>query len=107
MRFDHLQRLVGECRAVDGDLFPHAPRGMLERLFRSCPPERFERPIAKRSARRSEHHATNVLVTASSDALQDSAMLAVHWDDLSTAAPDCLANEMARHDQRFLVRERH
>ena len=30
--FHYLQTFIGQCRAVDGNLFPHAPVGMLQAL---------------------------------------------------------------------------
>ena len=33
VRLDYFERLVGECRAIDGDLSPHPPRRMTQRIL--------------------------------------------------------------------------
>src|SRR5262245_51901294 len=49
MRFDHLERLVGQRCAVDSDLTSHPPRRMSERVFERRSLELLRRPLAKRS----------------------------------------------------------
>ena len=105
---DHLERLVGERRAVDGDLSSHPPGRMLQRVgerraARAAPAVHWRNgpPDAVRI------DASHLDARAAGDALQDRAVLAVDRHDLAAAARARGASTSApRHDERFLVRER-
>src|SRR5688572_787818 len=60
MRLDDLERLVGERRAVDGDLSSHSPRRMTEGVIDRGPLQTLARPVAKRAARCRENDATHL-----------------------------------------------
>ena len=106
MGLDHLERFVGQRRAVDRDLLAHAPRGMTQRLFDGSALESLATPIAEGSSRRREHDAPHVLAASPRDALQNRAVLAVDWNDLAPALLDRSADKMAGHHERLFVRER-
>ena len=55
VRLDQLEPLVRERRGVDGDLRPHAPRRMRERLLRRHVAELVARAPAERAAGAGEH----------------------------------------------------
>jgi hypothetical protein len=85
VRLDHLERLVGERRGIDGDLRAHVPRRMAQRLRRRRVSS-IQRPVAERPARRGQDHAAQRAFRRAADALQDGAVLAVHRHQLAAAA---------------------
>jgi hypothetical protein len=103
---DDLERLVGQRRAVYGDLATHAPRRMTERVTDAGTIETLPAPVAKRAAAGRQHEATDLRRGASGDALEDCAVLAVHGYQLSSARARRAGDERAAHHERFLVRER-
>src|SRR5690349_13643640 len=50
VRLDHLERLVGECRAIDGDFSTHLPRRMSQCVFDRGFRQLFFAPAAEWSA---------------------------------------------------------
>src|SRR5207237_2430894 len=60
MSFDYLERLVGECRAIDGDLASHSPRRMTKRVIYSRGGESLGDTVAERSAGRGSPHTTHL-----------------------------------------------
>src|SRR5207237_7741003 len=103
MSFDYLERLVGECRAIDGDLASHSPRRMTKRVIYSRGGESLGAPVPERSAGRGEHDTPNLRCRMSGDALEDRAVLAV--DGHHFTRPRCarLPHEVAGNYERFLV----
>src|SRR5215208_5868252 len=106
MRFDDLERLVRQCRAVDGDLTAHAPRGMLQCIRERGVLDRICIPIAKGPTRCCEDHAPHLHVATACDALQHCAVLAVDGYYLALTARARGLDEMPTHYQALLVRER-
>src|SRR5207249_2321575 len=64
-------------------------------------------PGAKRAARRGEDEAGQLGGAAAGDALQHRAVLGIHGHDLPTSLARGAGDQLARHDQRFLVGKRH
>src|SRR5829696_2234686 len=85
MCFDHLQRLVRQRRAVDGDLATHAPGWMSKRILDGRILELVFAPSPERTARRSENDSPHICRGTTRDALQNRAVLAVHGNYLATA----------------------
>jgi hypothetical protein len=69
MRLDYFERLVRKRRAIDGDLAPHLPCRMSERVGDSRLSDLVGVPFAKRAARRGENHASNFNAGTTTDAL--------------------------------------
>src|SRR6185437_13713008 len=99
MRFDYFERLVGERRAIDGDLAPHSPRRVTQRILHCRPRELRVAPVAEWSAGSGEHHPTQLRCRMAGDALQDRAVLAVHGDDLARARRARPPDEVAGDDE--------
>ena len=86
VRLDHLERLVRQRRAVDGDLASHLPGGMPQRVVERRGLELLRRPLPKRAARRRDDHAPHLDARPAGDALENRAVLAVDGNDLAAAA---------------------
>src|SRR5205814_6297150 len=76
-RFNDLVALVHEGRRVDGDLRPHLPRWMTERVLRRDPGKGLEGDVAKGAARRGERDAADLREILADEALPESVVLAV------------------------------
>src|SRR3954463_3796397 len=87
VRLDDLERFVRQCRAVDGDLLSHPPRGMAKRVLDGRAFELVRRPLPKRTARRGDDDTTHLDTRPARDALQDRAMLTVDRNQLPAASP--------------------
>ncbi len=105
MRLDHLECLVRERRAVDGDLPAHRPRRMLQRRVDRRALEPVARPCAERATRRGQDESPHLRSVAPSDALQDGRVLAVDRNDLAAPLPGSVVRELPGYDERLLVRE--
>src|SRR5687767_9644286 len=83
---DDLERLVGQRRAVDRDLAPHAPgrvlQGVGERGILQLPAA----PLTKGSARRRDDESSHLPRWTAGDALEYRAVLAVDRNQLSSTA---------------------
>ena len=76
VRLDQLEPLVRERRRVDGDLRPHAPRRMGERLVDADVLELVPRAAAERAAGGREDDRVDGVARAALEALEDGAVLA-------------------------------
>jgi len=105
VRFDDLERLVGQSGRIDRDLVAHAPRRMRERVFRGDRGELIRRQRTKRSTGCREDQPGDLLGRPADQALVDRAMLTVYRKDLSAAGPPGLEHQLAPGYERFLVRQ--
>src|SRR5712671_5106347 len=106
MRFDHLERLVGEGGAVDRNLAPHLPGWMTERVLHGGGRQSLRAPATKGAARRREDDAAHGRRRMPGDALKDRAVLAVHRNDFARSGRANLPHQISRDDERLLVGER-
>src|SRR4029077_4787275 len=106
MRLDYLERLVHEAGGVNGDLLPHFPGRVAERLFHGRARYALRIPGAERTARRREDESRQLSRAPPGDALQDRAVLRVDRNDLPAAFLRRTGDELAGHHQRLFVGER-
>ena len=105
-RLNDLEALVHQRRAVDGDLRPHFPVRMLQRVVLRLSGKRFARHAEKRPAGAGQNQPPHLfLVAAAHQALKDRRMLGVNGDDLRAAPRGFLHDQFARADERLLVGE--
>src|SRR5262245_26771798 len=102
---DDLERLVRKRRAIDGNLSPHLPGWMSQRVGNGRPGDVIRVPLAKRPARRGKNYASDFDSRTTAHALQNRAVLTVHGHDLTAAARARLRDQLTSHHERFLVRE--
>src|SRR5229473_1477281 len=107
MRLDDLERLVHQRRRIDGDLLPHLPGGMAQRLVHRGVGHAGGRRGAERATRRREDQARHLGRLPARDALQCRAVLGVDRHHLAAALARRARHELARHNQGFLVRQGH
>src|SRR6185436_14446510 len=107
MGLDDFERLIGESRAVDGDLASHSPRRVSQRVLDRRRRQPFDAPVAKRTTRGGQHDATNLRRRMTGDALQDRAVLAVNGNYFARARRAGLPHQITSDDESFLVGERH
>src|SRR5688572_28301340 len=105
MCFDDLERFVGECGTVDGDLSTHPPRGVPQRILNGRVSEALSAPIAKRSTRCSEDDPFHLRARMTGNALENRAVLAVDGNDLARSGSACLSHQVPRDNESFLVRK--
>ena len=105
VRLDHLQTLVHERCRVDGDLRSHVPRWVGQRLLDRCLGQLRPGPSSEGPARSRDNHAVEVIPTLASKALSQSGVLGVDRDQSVGFALDQVHDQLAPHDQRFLVSE--
>ena len=60
VRLDHLERLVRQRGAVDGDLASHLPRGMSQRVGERRALQLLSAPVAERTSRRGEDESPHL-----------------------------------------------
>src|SRR5436853_6140236 len=106
VRLDQLEDLVRERRRVDGDLGPHAPRRMLERLLWGHRRQLVACAAAERTAGAGEHERVDLFRLATLETLEERRMLAVDRQDATAAASLRCERELARRDEALLVRKR-
>src|SRR6266566_863401 len=106
MGFDDFERLVDERGGIDRDLLAHRPGRMFERFGHRRARDPLGAPGAERAARRGENEPRELGRPAPRHALQDGAVLGIDRDDFATALTRRLRDQLARHHQRFLVRQR-
>ena len=106
MGLDQLEALVRERRRINGDLRPHRPRRMRERVLDGdlVGLQPLRAPAAKRPAGRREHVAGGGRPTGGLDELEERRVLAVDGNQLASAAPPSLQSELAAGDEALLVR---
>ena len=107
MRFDHLERLVHERRRIDRDFPPHGPGGMFERFGDGGTRHALRTPRAERTTRGGEDQARQLRRPPARHALEHRAVLGIDRHDLAATLPRRPRDQLARHDERFLVGERH
>ena len=104
---DDLKALVHQRRGVDGDLRTHCPVRVPERVGLRLSRKLLRAQTVERPARAGQNEALDLAaVAAALEALEDRAVLAVDGDDLRAAALRRIHDELARADERFLVRKR-
>ena len=77
VRLNHLQPLVHQRGAIDGDLAAHAPVGVLQRVLHARSLQILSRPVAEGAARGGKDHAPQTAGGQALDALKDGRVLAV------------------------------
>ena len=103
MRLDNLQTLVHERGRIDGDLRPHVPCGMRQRLLHRDICKFFARFAAERATGRRNPQATYLCGVFAQQALVDGAMLGV--DGKQRLVRTQGHQQVTAHDQRLLVRQ--
>ena len=106
VRLDDLEALVHHRGRIDRDLRPHLPRGMREGVLDRDGVERLETALPEWPARGRQHEATRLLGPAGAHRLVDRAVLGVDGDQLGPALLRFVEDQLAGHDERFLVGER-
>ena len=118
VRLDELEPLVHERGRVDGDLRPHGPVGMSERLLRGDGGQLRGRAAAERAARSRQEKLLERarraggrgvragLPPARGDALEERAVLAVHGQDGQAAAAGGVQDERPAGHHALLVGQR-
>src|SRR2546428_6553793 len=106
MRFDYLERFVGERRAVDGDLAPHTPGWMAQRIIDRRCRESLNGPVAEWPSRSGQHDSTNLRRRMSGNALENRAVLAVDRDDFAKPLSARVSYQITRDNESLLVGER-
>src|SRR5712692_916673 len=101
MCFDDFEGLVGERRAVDGDLAAHLPGRVPQGIIHTRRRESLRAPAAEWSARRGEHDSTDGRRRVSGDALKDGAVLAVNGNDLACSRGTRLPHQVSGDDPRL------
>src|SRR5439155_14103257 len=104
-RLDDLVALVHARGRVDGDRGSHLPGRVVKRVLRRDTGKRLERYIAERAPRRGERHAADLREILTDEALPESVVLAVDRAKSLPRPAGQTADEMARGDEDFLVRE--
>ena len=106
-RFDDLQPLVHQRGRVDRDLVAHLPRRMLQGIGDPDTGEVVGRPVQKRPARRGQDDPLDVCAPVTVQGLEHRVVFAIDRQKPHSAAGSLARHQFARHDQRFLVGERH
>ena len=106
VRLDQLEALVGERRRVDGDLRPHPPGRVRERLLGCHIGQLVTRPAAERAAGARQDEARDLVGRRALQALVERGVLAVDRQDAPAAALLRGERKLARGDEALLVRER-
>src|SRR5437899_2630461 len=79
--FDQLEAFVEESGGIDGDLVPHPPGWMVERLGGGCALDLLAREGAERSAAGGEDDALDLVVPAGVETLEDGGVLGIDRQD--------------------------
>ena len=106
-RFDDFQPLVHQRGRVDRDLVAHLPGRMLQGVADADAAEVFGRAIQKRPTRRGQDDPLDVFAPVAVQGLEHGVVFAIDRQEPDPAASRLARHEFARHDQRFLVGERH
>ena len=106
VRLDQFEALVRKCRGVDGDLRPHRPGRMGQRVRRGDVREVVTRSAAERPARRGQHERHDLVVAPTFKALERCRMFAVHGDQRPSTPLLRGERQLARSDQALLVGKR-
>ncbi len=104
---DALQPLVEEGGAVHGDLLPHLPVGVSQRLLGGDPVHLLGRRIAEGAAGGGEDDALDAVRLFAPEALPDGGVLAVDGAELGAVASGLGGDELAGDDQDLLVGQGH
>jgi hypothetical protein len=103
MGLDHLERLVRECRAIDGDLSAHPPRWVLKGVGKGSVRDLIGGPPTKRPPGGCENHALDLYPRSAGETLEDRAVLTVDWHNLPAAPSARRLHELTTHDKRLFV----
>ena len=106
VRLEDLQPLVHQRRGVEGDLRPHAPGGVVERLLDRDGAHLLQRLRAEWPARRGDEQPPHFLDALAAQALPDRAMLAIHRQDGDAMLLRLGGDDMAGEHERLFVRQR-
>lgn len=103
LRFSHLKSLVHEGSGVDGYLGAHIPGRMLEGIGCRHLLQLLVGEIAERSARTGKEYLVDLVLILAHQALEDSAMFAIHREDRRMILLSQLADEFTCHNEGFLI----
>ena len=106
VRLDQLEALVGQRRGVDGDLRPHLPGRVRERVRRRDVFELVARAPAEGTAAGREDESPDLVPRHVSEELERRRVLAVDRQQQPSAPRPRVAGELACGDEALLVRER-
>ena len=107
VRLNQLKTLVHHRGGVDRDFWTHFPVRVLERLDDADGPHALQRPVAKRPAGGRQQDTAQRRSLLILQDLKDGVVLAVNGDN-SPPPPSVRTNDqLPRHHQGFLVRQRH
>ena len=106
-RFDDFQPLVHQRGRIDRDLVAHLPRRMLQGVGNPDAGEVVCRSVQKRPARRGQDDPLDVCTAVAVQGLEHGVVFAIDRQEPHSAAGGLARHQFARHDQRFLVCERH
>ena len=106
MRLDQLEALVHQARGIDGDLRPHRPIGMAQRLLGRGGVDLRARPGAERAARGGEDDALDVLAAAGAERLEDRVVLGIDRQHGGAGLGRRAHEQAAGADQALFVGER-
>jgi hypothetical protein len=104
-RLDHLQTLVHHGGRVYGDLRPHPPRGVLERILRSSLDELCLLQGEERSSRRRQQYFPDLLTPSTLQTLEDRRVFRVYGYYAVTCRE--IHDPLASCDEGFFVGEGH
>ena len=102
---DHLEALIHERGAIDGDAVSHLPCRMIQGLLRSHRGQRFARSIAEWAARSGQNQPRNLFAVACPQALVRAVMFAIDRDQEGSVFPHGVHHQTAARDQHFLIRQ--
>ena len=108
MRLDQFEALVHQAGGIDGDLRPHRPVGMGQRLFRRRGGDLFRAPGRGRGRpRRSATCFRSLSMAFAAEGLEDGVVLGIHRQDLHPISRALRMKAFAGADEAFLVGEGH
>ena len=100
---DHFEPFVEEGGAVDGDLSPHGPGGMLQGLGDGDGGQLIGGELAEGAAAGGEEDAADLAVAVAFQALEDGVVLAVHGQEVHVFPLGGLRDGLAGHDEDLLA----
>ena len=101
--FYYLKALVHHRGAVDGNLCPHVPGRVMQRMVFGHGGKLFGRECAERSTRSREQNLFNLVVALSHNALEYSRVFAVYRQDRGVVLCSEFADQFSCHNESFLV----
>ncbi len=105
--FDHLQALIHHRGRIDGNLRPHLPVWMIQRLLNRRLGHVLLGPFSKRTARARQQDAPQIGRLMPMESLKNGTMLTVHRDHLPPSLDVLPHHEIAGHHQGFFIGQSH